>query len=139
MKREVVRYVRCWRRGQTLGAERFEKELLEQRPAAERSAAQRRLVLLLGDTGESYLRHLAETDRSLSRQIKELLILVRQYGPEAVLAALSKAQSRRRFRRRLHRQYSHAGAVCPGDAAAITAERSPAERTGHRSPVPARV
>lgn len=90
---EVTRYMRCWRRGQTLGAERFEKELLTYRPAAERSAAQRRLVLLLGETGESYLRNLAETDRSLSRQIHELLSLVRQYGPESVMAALRKAQS----------------------------------------------
>jgi transposase len=89
---EVARYVRCWRRGQTLGAERFEKELLEHRPAAERSAAQRRLVLQLGEAGESYLRGLAETDRSLSRQINELLSLVRQYGPESVVAAISKAQ-----------------------------------------------
>jgi transposase len=90
---EVTRYARCWRRGQTLGAERFEKELLEQRPAAQRSAAQRRLILLLGETGESYLRQLAQTDRSLSRQIKELLILVRQYSPESVLAAIGKAQA----------------------------------------------
>jgi transposase len=90
---EIAGYVRCWRRGQILGADRYQKELLEQRPAAERSAAQRRLVLLLGETGESYLRKLAETDRSLSRQIKELLILVRQYGPDAVMAAVGKAQS----------------------------------------------
>ena len=48
---------------------------------------------MLGETGESYLRKLAETDRSLSRQIKELLSLVRQYGPEAVRAAVGKAQS----------------------------------------------
>ena len=90
---EIARYARCWRRGQILGTDRYQKELLEQRPAAERSAAQRRLVLLLGDTGESYLRQLAETDRSLSRQIKELLMLVRQYGPEAVMEAIRKAQN----------------------------------------------
>jgi transposase len=90
---EVARYVRCWRRGQQLGAERFEKELIEQRPAAQRSEAQRRLVLLLGDVGESYLRNLAETDRSLSRQISELLSLTRQYGPESLMAAIRKAQS----------------------------------------------
>jgi transposase len=90
---EIARYVRCWRSGQVLGADRYQKELLEQRPAAERSAAQRQLVLFLGDTGETYLRQLAETDRSLSRQIKELLILIRQYGPEAVMAAIRKAQS----------------------------------------------
>jgi hypothetical protein len=63
--------------GQTFGAERFEKELLEHRPAAARSAAHRRLVMLLGDACESYLRGLAETDRSLTRQITELLTLAR--------------------------------------------------------------
>jgi hypothetical protein len=67
--------------------------MLEYRPAAERSAAQRRLAMLLGEAGESYLRGLAETDRSISRQISELLALVRQYGPESVIAAISKAQS----------------------------------------------
>ena len=35
---EIVRYLRCWRRGQTLGGERFQKELLAQRPAARCSA-----------------------------------------------------------------------------------------------------
>ena len=90
---EVARYLRCWRRGQTLGAERFEKELLEHRPAAARSAAHQRLVMLLGDAGESYLRGLAETDRSLTRQISELLTLARQYGPEPVIAAIGKAQN----------------------------------------------
>jgi hypothetical protein len=91
--REVARYVRCWRRGQTFGAERFEKELLQQRASADRSAAQRRLCLFLGEIGESYLRGLAETDRSLTRQINELLILVREYGSESVMAAVKKAQS----------------------------------------------
>ena len=46
----------------------------------------------LGDAGESYLRGLAETDRSLSRQINELLSLVHQYSPESVIAAITKAQ-----------------------------------------------
>ncbi len=95
--REIVRYPRCWRRGQTLGAERFEKELLESRPAARRSQAQQRLLDLLGEMAETYLRHLANTDRSLSRQITELLQLVREYGPEAVKAALTKAQRAQAF------------------------------------------
>jgi transposase len=90
---EVARYVRCWRRGQTFGAERFEKELLERRVSADRSAAHRRLAMILGEIGESYLRGLAETDRSLTRQINELLILVREYGSESVMAAIRKAQS----------------------------------------------
>ena len=45
--REVVAYARSWQRGQTLGAERFEKELLAHRAAAQRSQAQQRLIALL--------------------------------------------------------------------------------------------
>lgn len=92
-RREIVRYPRCWRRGQTLGAERFERELLEERPAAHCSRGQARLVALLGPAAETYLRALADTDRSLARQIAQLLELVRLYGPEAVQAALEKAQA----------------------------------------------
>ncbi len=39
---EIVSYPRSWRRGQTFGAERFEAELAELRPAARRSRAQQR-------------------------------------------------------------------------------------------------
>jgi transposase len=91
--KEIVSYARCWERGCTLGAERFQKELFAQRAAAQRSAAQQRLIQLLGLTSEYYLRKLAETDRSLTRQIRELLELVRDYGPEAVAAALAKAHA----------------------------------------------
>jgi hypothetical protein len=42
--------------GQTFGAERHEKELLVERPPAERSAAQQRLILFLGEAGEAYSR-----------------------------------------------------------------------------------
>src|SRR5271167_3921515 len=90
---EIVAYPRCWQRGRVLGAERFQKELFEQRAAAERSAAQQRLISLLGPTSEIYLRRLADTDRSLSRQVRELLALIRDYGPEAVAAAVGKAHA----------------------------------------------
>lgn len=90
---EIVRYARSWQRGQTFGAERFQKELFAQRAAAERSAAQQRLVVLLGPASEHYLRRLADTDRSLARQVRELLALVRQYGPEAVADAVEKAHA----------------------------------------------
>jgi predicted component of type VI protein secretion system len=40
---------------------------------------------------EAYLRKLAETDRSMIWQIRNLLALVRQYSPEAVAAAFTKA------------------------------------------------
>jgi transposase len=90
---EIVRYPRSWRRGQTFGAERFEKELFALRAAAERSAAQHRVVTLLGPASEEYLRRLATTDRSLIRQVRELLTLIREYGPDAVAAALAKAHA----------------------------------------------
>jgi transposase len=66
-QREIVRYARSFGRGQTFGAERFEKELLEQRPGAERTHTQQRFVALVGPIGDTYLRALAETDRSTSR------------------------------------------------------------------------
>jgi transposase len=94
---EVATYSRSWQRGQTLGAERFEKELRAQMAAAERSAAQQRLIALLGMAAQEYLERLADTDRSLSRQVRELFTLVREYGPEAVTAAVAKAHAARAF------------------------------------------
>jgi transposase len=99
---EIVRYSRCWRRGQTFGAERFEAELAELRPAARRSRAQQRLLALLDGlcsptVVEAYLRDIADSDRALARQLAELLELIRQYGPEAVADALSKASAARAF------------------------------------------
>ncbi len=94
---EIVSYARCWERGRTFGAERFQKELFAQLAAAQRSAAQQRLIQILGPTSEYYLRKLAETDRSLTRQVRELLELVRDYGPAAVAAALEKAFEARAF------------------------------------------
>jgi len=75
---QIVTYPRCWQRGQTLGVERFQRELLAQRAAAQRSAAQQRVVTLLGPACEAYLRRLADTDRCLARQVRELLILARE-------------------------------------------------------------
>src|SRR5215471_14008369 len=40
---------------------------------------------------------MADTDRSLGRQISELLELIRQYGPEDVAAAIEKAAQARAF------------------------------------------
>ena len=95
--KEIVCYARCWERGRSFGAERFQKELFAQMAAAQRTAAQQRLVQLLGPTAEYYLRKLAETDRSLTRQVRELLELVRDYGPESVSAALEKAYAAQAF------------------------------------------
>jgi hypothetical protein len=44
---------------------------------------------------EAHLRDLADTDRSLGRQIGELLELIRQYGPEIVATAIAKASAAR--------------------------------------------
>ena len=99
---EVVSYPRSWRRGQTFGADRFEKLLAEERPAARRSQAQQRFLDSLDGLCsrllvEAYLRDMADTDRSLGRQISELLELVRQYGPQDVAAAIEKASAARAF------------------------------------------
>lgn len=99
---EIVSYARCWRRGQTLGADRFEAELAELRPAAKRSQAQQRLFAVLENLCshavlEAYLRDMADTDRALSRQLTEILELVRQYGPEPVADAIEKASAARAF------------------------------------------
>ena len=99
---EVASYPRSYRRGQTFGAERFERLLAEQRPAVRRSQAQQRLLDSLDGLGsravmEAYLRDMADTDRSLARQISELLELMRQYGPEAVAGAIEKAAAARAF------------------------------------------
>jgi transposase len=95
--REIVRYPRSWQRGHTQGAERFEKPLLENRPGARRSQAQQQLVAWLGQPAEEYLQELAGSDRVLSRQIRELLDLIREYGPDPVRAALEKAHQARAF------------------------------------------
>lgn len=94
---EVAAYPRSWQRGQTLGAERFEKEIRTQMAAAERSAAQQRLIAMLGPAAHEYLERLADTDRSLARQVRELFALVREYGPEAVAAAIAHAHAARAF------------------------------------------
>jgi len=46
---------------------------------------------------EAYLRDIADSDRALSRQLTELLELIRQYGPEAVAGAIEKASAARAF------------------------------------------
>jgi len=89
----VAEYARSWQRGQTLGAERFQQELFAQRAAAERSSAQQRLVTLLGPATLPYLERLADSDRSLTRQVRELFTLIREYGPEAVYEALRQAHA----------------------------------------------
>jgi transposase len=94
---EVACYARSWERGETFGAERFQKELFAQMAAADRSASQQRLVALLGPAAQAYLERLADTDRSLARQVGELFGLTREYGPEAVATAIAKAHAARAF------------------------------------------
>jgi hypothetical protein len=59
--------------------------------AAQRQDSQHRIVAMLGPASEEYLHGLANTDRSLNRQLRELLILIRDYGPNAAAAAIEKA------------------------------------------------
>jgi hypothetical protein len=141
---ELAAYPRCWRRGQTFGAERFEAELAEFRPAARRSRAQDRLFAFLDGLCskalvEAYLRDMADSDRALSRQITELLELIRQYGPEAVAGAIEKASAARAFgagpRGCPRHQHSAAATMPPPGTAAAPTPRPAVERVGHRSTV----
>jgi hypothetical protein len=86
---------------------------------------------------EAYLRDIADTDRALSRQLAELLELIRQYGPEPVADAIEKASAARAFgadyiANILRQQQSPRQA-----ATAASPARPAAERTGHRSVVAA--
>jgi transposase len=99
---EIVSYPRCWRRGQTLGGDRFDAAIAALRPAAKRSRAQQRLFALLEGLcsqamREAYLRDMADTDRALSRQLAEILELTRQYGAAPVADAIEKASTARAF------------------------------------------
>jgi transposase len=91
--RQVAAYARCWRRGQTLGIDRFREELLETRPGARLSLEQQRLVTLLGESIQDYLRGVIGAQRGLVRQVRQLLELVDSYGPEAVREAVTRTQS----------------------------------------------
>ena len=137
--KEVVTYARSWERGRTFGAERFQKELFAQLAAAQRSAAQQRLIQILGPTSEYYLRKLAETDRSLTRQIRELLELVRDYGPEAVASALEKAYAASAFGADYIANILRQQQASPRYSTTIALERSRVERTDHRSALPRRL
>jgi transposase len=96
--RELVSYPRCWSRAQTIGAERFHKAVLAHLPAVAKSAAQQRLVQLLGGEIEEYLRGIADGGhRSLHRQIQELLVLTRDFGHLAVGQAIRRAHHAKAF------------------------------------------
>jgi transposase len=90
-EQEIVSYPRGWGRGETFGAERFEKELLENRPRALYAAQTNRLIQHLGPQAESYLQALVENGLPLERHVAHLLELVRQYEAEPVQLALEKA------------------------------------------------
>jgi hypothetical protein len=140
---EIVRYARSFRRGQTFGAERFEKELLAQRPAAQRSQAQQRLLALLRGlcppaTVEADLRGLADSDRSLTRQLRELLELFRAFRPEQIAATLEKALTAQAFGADYIAHLLHQMEAA-SHAAAPRSSQSPVEPTRHRPVVLARL
>jgi transposase len=97
-ERELTSYPRCFSRAQTIGSDRFHHALLARLPAVAKSAAQQRLIQLIGDGVEEYLRGIADTgNHSLHRQIQELLALTRDYGPEIVRPAMRRALDAKAF------------------------------------------
>jgi len=69
----------CWQRGQTFGCRRFQKETGSVSGRRSARPEQRACVSVLGQASE-FTCVLAATDRSLTRQVRELLLLVREYG-----------------------------------------------------------
>lgn len=97
-ERELASYPRCWSRAQTIGADRFHNAILAQLPAVAKSAAQQRLVQLVGGEIEDYLRGIADGGaRNLHRQIQELLVFTRDFGPEEVGKAIHRAHLAKAF------------------------------------------
>jgi len=82
---EIVSYTRSWRRGKTFGAERFERELAEQRPAA---AARRRnnassilwTASATPDVRRGLLAGLGDSDVCCHANSPNCWKLIRQYG-----------------------------------------------------------
>lgn len=97
-ERELTAYPRCWARSQVIGADRFRNAILAQLPGAAKSAAQQRLLQLIGEGMEEYLRGISEhSNRPLHRQIQELLVLTRDFGPDAVAQAMRRALESKAF------------------------------------------
>jgi hypothetical protein len=121
---EIVLYPRSWRRGQTFGADRFEAELAELRPAAKRSRAQQRLFALLDGLCspallEAYLRDIANRPCSVAAT-------ERATGTHPPVRTRSRGRRHRqsfrgaRLRRRLRRQHPPPAAIAPPSAAAAS-------------------
>ncbi len=97
-ERELTAYPRCWARSQVIGSDRFRNAILAQLPGAAKSIAQQRLLQLIGEGMEEYLRGIAEcSNRPLHRQIQELLVLTRDFGPDAVAKAMRRALETKAF------------------------------------------
>jgi len=71
-QQEIVSYPRCWQRGQVLVPSAFKKNCSNNGPRPSGRSATT-LDRLAGPASEVYLRRLADTDRSLARQVRELL------------------------------------------------------------------
>ena len=135
---EVVSYARSYRRGQTFGADRFEHVLAgdsdRRRDVRKRSSdcSIRSMAFVRDAVVEAYLRDMADTDRSLGRQISELLELMRQYGPEPVAGAIEKAAAARAFGADYIANILRQQQSPRTSATALAAARSTIERTGYR-------
>jgi transposase len=90
---EIVHYARSWERGQTPRLRAFPERAVCANGRGTAFRCTTATGALLGPASQSYLERLADTDRSLTRQVRELLALVREYGPEPVAEALAKAHA----------------------------------------------
>ena len=136
---EIVSYPRCWRRGQTLGADRFEEELADLRP---QPSGRRHSNVLCGSAGlccaKQCWKPICATSGRLAiahspARLTELLQLIRQYGPEAVAAAIAESLPRPAHSEPITWPTSCGSSSPRAILNPLCTPRSRTEPTGHRS------
>jgi len=95
--RPVAAYPRVHGRGLTCGAGRFDRQWRDQHPGAVASLDQQAIRAQLGEAADEFLRRCLDNHRALRRQVAELSLLLRQYGPPAVTAAMAAATAGNAF------------------------------------------
>jgi transposase len=95
-EKPVATHARCWQRKQRL-------ELPHHREAARKHQRRQWLsqevaaFISLGETAKTYLERLAATHQPLKKDVKRLLFLKDQYGPQALIEAIDYAMARRAY------------------------------------------
>lgn len=95
--KEIARHVRSYERGRRIEDPAHARGLAERRRRAERDTRLTRLVALLGERADEYVRGLTQAEIRAENHIRRILRLADQYGEVEVRAALEQALAGRAF------------------------------------------